>query len=520
MNKLAHLVPIIVQHLDQLLISGVHTVRPGYKLDAKGWPTTQEAIVVFPQPGMAPALPVSVAGIPVEVRQPNVFDQARMIQPTMFSKLAAHRTEFKAGAFTEFSMQAAPSFADELMPHVLATKPQLLYSPPPNGIRLQPVNGRIAVTCHASPDAGWPTLKSFLQGVQQTLTVGMYDFTAAHILREFEQSLAGKRVTLTLDHPAPNPTADQSDDQTVQALANAFGASFIQAWALVKTNPKVADWIYPNAYHIKVAVRDSSTVWLSSGNLNKSNQPDIDPINNPQPTDQDIAKKSDRDWHVIIQSPELAAQFEAYLKNDEMVASQYQLNGNGASLMGAEIEAVEPAAFKPSLSSEFVWHKPRTFDSEVTITPLLTPDPGVYQAEMLRRIEAAQAKLYIQLQYIHPSNKEGDENFNALIDAVAQKIADGLDVKIILSQYQRSNGWLERLRSAGINLANVKLQNGVHNKGFVFDSKVVAIGSQNWSADGVLRNRDASVILENADAAAYFEEIFLHDWNTHASQSA
>ena len=172
------------------------------------------------------------------------------------------------------------------------------------------------------------------------------------------------------------------------------------------------------------------------------------------------------------------------------------------------------------MSSEFVWHKPRTFDSEVTITPLLTPDPGVYQAEMLRRIEAAQAKLYIQLQYIHPSNKEGDENFNALIDAVAQKIADGLDVKIILSQYQRSNGWLERLRSAGINLANVKLQNGVHNKGFVFDSKVVAIGSQNWSADGVLRNRDASVILENADAAAYFEEIFLHDWNTHASQSA
>jgi phosphatidylserine/phosphatidylglycerophosphate/cardiolipin synthase-like enzyme len=44
----------------------------------------------------------------------------------------------------------------------------------------------------------------------------------------------------------------------------------------------------------------------------------------------------------------------------------------------------------------------------------------------------------------------------------------------------------------------------------------VLVSSQNWSADGTLRNRDAGVIIENADIAKYFEAIFLDDWNLRA----
>jgi phosphatidylserine/phosphatidylglycerophosphate/cardiolipin synthase-like enzyme len=65
----------------------------------------------------------------------------------------------------------------------------------------------------------------------------------------------------------------------------------------------------------------------------------------------------------------------------------------------------------------------------------------------------------------------------------------------------------------------VKIQNGLHNKGFVIDSSVVALGSENWSGDGVLRNRDASVIIANKRAAEYYEKIFLHDWDNIAHQS-
>jgi phosphatidylserine/phosphatidylglycerophosphate/cardiolipin synthase-like enzyme len=138
---------------------------------------------------------------------------------------------------------------------------------------------------------------------------------------------------------------------------------------------------------------------------------------------------------------------------------------------------------------------------------------------MLALLESAEQKLYIQLQYIHPSDAAADADFEKLIDTVAAKIAAGVDVRIITSQYQTSNGWLERLQAAGVDAKVVKIQNGVHNKGFVIDGTKVALGSENWSGDGVLRNRDASVIIDNATAAAYYETIFLHDWDNVAKQS-
>lgn len=50
------------------------------------------------------------------------------------------------------------------------------------------------------------------------------------------------------------------------------------------------------------------------------------------------------------------------------------------------------------------------------------------------------------------------------------------------------------------------------------DSKVIAVGSQNWSGDGVLRNRDASLIIWHDGAAQYFEQLFDYDWDNLAKQ--
>src|SRR5262249_18448280 len=54
------------------------------------------------------------------------------------------------------------------------------YKAPP-GLQLKEVQAPMTITCHASPDAGWPTLKAFLEKIEHRLTVAMYDFTAPHI---------------------------------------------------------------------------------------------------------------------------------------------------------------------------------------------------------------------------------------------------------------------------------------------------------------------------------------------------
>ena len=96
------------------------------------------------------------------------------------------------------------------------------------------------------------------------------------------------------------------------------------------------------------------------------------------------------------------------------------------------------------------------------------------------------------------------------------QIAKGLDVRVIVSQWETESDehhdYLERLQHAGFDVSKVRIQTGVHNKGFIVDSRVVAVGSQNWSSEGVLKNRDATVIIYDARAAQYFEQIFLHDW--------
>jgi phosphatidylserine/phosphatidylglycerophosphate/cardiolipin synthase-like enzyme len=519
MNRLNALVPIIEAHAQELKKPGVLSVRPGYRVE-NGWLTQEPAIVVITarDAGEIP-LPAEISGVRVDVRQATSVEELRYQQPDRYAKLEAQRPELRADAFPELDpLVDATSVATAPPVVVEAAKPQIPYTGP-DGVSLTPVSGNIPLTCHASPDAGWPTLRAFLSKTQSNLTVGLYDFTSKHILDEVERDLrVGKTLEITLDSPALNPTADQSDSDTLQSLSHELGDSLKAAWALVRANKAIPRWIYPTAYHIKVAVRDNESVWLSSGNWNNSNQPDMDPFNAPKADDQQTASKSDRDWHIIINHPGLAQTLAAYLKHDYDVASSQQ-NAVPAPL-AAEPGVAVPASFELEARARWRFFRPTTIENEpVTITPLLTPDPGVYQPAMLRLLSGAQRKLYIQLQYIHPSNSAADADFNELIDLVAQKIQGRVDVRIILSQYQTSNGWLERLQDAGVDASVVKIQNGVHNKGFVVDSKTVALGSQNWSGDGVLRNRDASVIIENERAARYYEMLFVHDWDNIARQS-
>jgi phosphatidylserine/phosphatidylglycerophosphate/cardiolipin synthase-like enzyme len=102
------------------------------------------------------------------------------------------------------------------------------------------------------------------------------------------------------------------------------------------------------------------------------------------------------------------------------------------------------------------------------------------------------------------------------VQAVIDRQKNGVDVRIIMSEFETA-GYLEQLQSLGLDVVNgVKLQNNVHNKGIVIDAQAVQVSSQNWSTDGTLYNRDAGVIIYDASAAQYF----LHDWEHLAEQQA
>jgi phosphatidylserine/phosphatidylglycerophosphate/cardiolipin synthase-like enzyme len=154
-----------------------------------------------------------------------------------------------------------------------------------------------------------------------------------------------------------------------------------------------------------------------------------------------------------------------------------------------------------------------TVTGTITVKPLLTPHD--YRKPILDLMKNAKRRFYMQTQYIHPNGSaqdKGSPTHMELIGAVADLINHGVDVRLITSEFQ-DHMWIERLQDAGVDaVEHLRIQPHVHNKGMVIDSNIVVISSQNWSALGTGDNRDAGIIIYNADAAQYFEHVFLHDW--------
>ena len=541
-NVFAKIDQVIQRHITEFQKPRVLTVRPGFEI-VGGKLTRIPAIVVTVRKKVdtvpaGQAIPTQVEGIPVDIRQAGMLDLMRSDDPQRYAVFLSNaRREMVPPTFpyerdVTSGLPLSATFGDTALAAAAPAKQKIPYTAP-QGTNLNRVSEAMALTLNVSPDAGWVTLKDFFGAIQNKLTAGMYDFTAKHIVDELLAQLkrAGAPLTLTLDHPAPNPTRDQTDDETHTDLEQALGEKLSFAWALERMDPKVSVYIYQSAYHIKVAVSDGKRMWLSSGNWNNSNQPKIDTSHGANSQINAVAKKSDRDWHVVVDHAGLASTFETFLQHDFDVASQQETNAallaaagdqsSAATLTDDEMnEMLAGISVRPRVPEQYFQPKrlPATGTRVFAVQPLLTPDPGVYTGQVLALIQSAQRKFYMQTQYIHPSDNAGDQGLTDLINAVISAQHRGVDVRIILSQWQVQNDkngnpvWWERLQQTGLDLSAVKIQSGVHNKGIVVDSKTVMISSQNWSGDGVLRNRDAGLIIFDEEAAQYFEQVFLHDW--------
>jgi phosphatidylserine/phosphatidylglycerophosphate/cardiolipin synthase-like enzyme len=513
---------VIDQHLAALAKPGVLSVRPGYKA-VGGWLTDQPAIVVtvgekVPQPPAADILPTRVGGVPVDVRQASALKRTELQQPQAYAQQL--RLTPDTGSVPHFPDErtltgAHPAPLASAHAQLAAiTKPEVPYTGPA-GVSLDPVDATATIHLSASPDTAWATLQTFLAGTTQTLVVGLYDFTSAHVAAAVKQHLAGKHLKLVLDHPPKNPTADQTDAATVADLQQALHTGLDQAWALTRLDKEATAWIYPTAYHIKVAVRDGSAFWLSSGNWNNSNQPDIDPLT--RPADADTARHRDRDWHVVIEQPQLAKMFQDYLLNDLTVAAAHN---TAAETPGPPLTPPPLGATQTPVFAQFF--PATTITAKMTIAPLLTPDPDVYAGAVKSLISSATRTLYMQFQYIElpKATNSTSQAFVDLVQAVIDRQKAGVDVKIIMSEFE-TTGYLEQLQAMGLNVVdNVKIQNNVHNKGIIVDGQTVLVSSQNWSTDGTLYNRDAGVIIHHPGAALYFQQLFLHDWEHLAKQQS
>lgn len=373
------------------------------------------------------------------------------------------------------------------------------------------------ILCHVGPDAGWPVLRPFIEATKNTLSVAMYDFNADYIAKTYIETVLENDINamLTWDD---GMTAPETKIRT--KLRNKLKDN-LDGW-IVRCG---ASRRFASAYHEKVAVRDSTAFWLSSGNWSLRSQPDIDPIGTPAQA-KGMYGKGNREWHVIVEDEELAKLFEKYIKHDrDDSEAEAEAGEEGVELdeaagprlpdlfvpIDALFDADDVADTPTPIAPEILPKRPATFD----VAPVLTPDN--YIERIMELLNSAERSIYLQYAYITFSDKDIDAKFTEML----QKLADlsnqsHFDMRIIVG----SNGAADKIRKlveAGFKETVFRSQSNIHNKGIVVDGKTVLVSSANWSGDGVLRNRDAGLIIFNEEIATYYQNTFLFDWENRAS---
>jgi hypothetical protein len=469
----------------------VVSVRLGWRF-RDGWLTDERVIVVAVDEKLREStlvaqgresLPREIGGVAIDVRTAGPLE------------LLARRRNLEPG--------------EALALHEAFRAPRIRYRGPANGTQLLKPVDVTRVVAHASPEAGWDTLRTFIDGTQRDLRIAMYDFGATHIRDAVAGQAGAVRLTIQPSESLSGDTKkdDQPDAEIVQSLEGALGERFAAQWMDVSRRN---GWV-ASSYHIKVAVRDGKATWLSSGNWQSSNQPDRAVL---QLDDADLLAGYNREWHVVAEGRDLAQAFKGFLDHD--------FANGGAPLGEPPIEERVLVGIPADWDLEFRERRreirlfpPAVFEGPIRTQPLLTPDN--YVDHVLALIESAQRTLYFQNQSLSLIDGS-DPRFLALVDALLAKQRAGLDVRIIFRDIGDVRGRLEALKDHGFDMRGVRLHPKCHTKGIVVDGERVLIGSHNWTNDGTLFNRDASLIFFHAGIARYFQDLFLYDWENWSRQ--
>jgi len=469
----------------------VLSVRLGYRFE-NGWITHDRAIVVTVE------------------RKKTQFDLRREGRTALPQTFAGYPVQLTGPTLRDLVMSATPRSSEFLALTESLDLNEIVYVPPRN-VPLNPVNEKMKLRLHISPDAGWPNLRDFLGATEERLVVGMYDFGAKHILDAILARSNLKELVLVMQRGESLGTGTKKNDlpdaDVAQALSDQFGKRFNFGWVQLGIKN---GWV-ANSYHIKVAVQDSKAFWLSSGNWQSSNQPDVD-LNGS--SDFSYLENYNREWHAVVHHEGLAKTYEAYLRNDLEKGASPDFVEVIATLPNIAVPVLE--ARRRGRSPNLRYFAPLDLDEQVKVTPLLTPDN--YFEAAIALVKAAKEEILLQNQTFN-APAEHQEKLTELVGLIQEKqkrVSVRIVFRLLMESDARKN--LEALIDMGFDPDSLRVQTNLHTKGIIVDGEKVLLGSQNISETGISINRDASLLFEHEGIAKYFKDIFEHDWDNLAQK--
>jgi len=359
------------------------------------------------------------------------------------------------------------------------------------------INYEGKATAFASPDSSYDSMMYFLDNVNSSLEIAIYQFTDVKIAERIANlSKNGVSVKILVE-------GDPVQGMPKRGLA-CLGLIAENGGEVKRiTSSEYDPFRY---YHPKFMIRDNSSVFLTSENFVASSF---------------SLKRSygNRGWGIIFETDELASYFGEVFDFDW----EYGKNFSPPN------QEINPINLSESYYSPFA--NKTVFRDEFNITPVLGPDTSMSEETIKGMIRSAEKSIYVQQYYIrHWETKE-----NPYLEAIKKAAERGVEVKILLDStwyHMEGNGneyIVDELNDFALKeevelearlLSRFKGLLKSHNKGMIVDQDTVLISTINWNANSPLQNREVGVIVENERIGEYYSNIFMEDWRDHIAPIA
>ena len=347
------------------------------------------------------------------------------------------------------------------------------------------------VTPLIGPDAGLDEVISMINSATDSIHLHVYQLHDAYLsMALIEASSRGVDITVVIHEP-----------ETWWGDYN-IGQSLGIAWELENAGITVMQFTTssssPYQYiHSKIAVVDSTHVWISSGNWKSSSLPS-DGVGN-------------RDWGVIVNSTDLATIVMERMAFDED-PSQLHVEDSTYSMP-------DSGSYTPPVS-----YTPGSVVSPVTgpVSGELLTCPDDCMQGLADFINSAESEILLSLQYFEMDWYWGWGE-NPLLDSLENAAERGVSIRLVINQHyvnenpgirqavNELNDWEGDVEA--ILMSENETITKLHNKGVIIDGESVLVSSINWGDNSILRNREMGLILHSQQVTQPYMESFWEDWN-------
>ena len=345
------------------------------------------------------------------------------------------------------------------------------------------------------PQNGLLELKEFIDDSENSLRIQLYQMQDAYLVQALLDALQrGVSVEIMLDPGCYNCNIWSETDLQYK---NDIAYTLIQAGATVYEFNTNGD--EPYLYlHSKVAVRDTSSVWMSSGNWKPSSTPA-----------QGV--RGNVEWSIVIDNSDVA----------KMVDQQFSLDIYWSELMSlSDYDSHEfytpntiggggiQSAIQASLSGEV----------------LTCPENCITKITQFIRSADEEVLLSQQTLDLDWSYGWGDEN--PIITALHEVAMDGVGVHLIINGAYLDDDdqevvdlfnevWngTEGLDASAIVMSEDDEVSKLHNKGIIVDGESVLVSSINMGSSAMSRNREMGIIIHSATVTQFYLDAWHVDWN-------